>query len=70
MLLDLLQLFFAVLVIVFIILQQRGSEGGALFGNQSYLFLKRRGLEKNLYYLTWVLIFFFVLISLFKVIAK
>lgn len=66
--LDLFQILLTLLLIALILLQQRGAEGGALFGLQTEFFFKKRGLEKNLYYLTWFLIFVFVFISLLKVI--
>jgi len=67
--LSLIQIILALLIIVLILLQQRGTQGGILFGTQTQFFLKRRGLEKNLYYLTWILIFAFVLISLLKILS-
>ena len=68
--LDLVQILLSLLIIVLILLQQRGAEGGALFGFPSEFFFKRRGLEKNLYYLTWILIFAFILVSLGKIYLK
>jgi protein translocase SecG subunit len=67
--LSIIQIILALLIIVLILLQQRGTEGGILFGTQTQFFLKRRGLEKNLYYLTWILIFAFVLASLLKILS-
>lgn len=66
--LDLIQIFLAIFIISLILLQQRGTEGGILFGTKTEFFLKRRGLEKNLYYLTWILILIFVFVSLLKII--
>jgi len=67
--LSLLQIILSVIIIGLILLQQRGTEGGILFGSQTQYFLKRRGLEKNLYYLTWIMIILFVFISLLKIIS-
>jgi len=67
--LSLLQIILSVIIIVLILLQQRGTEGGILFGSQTQYFLKRRGLEKNLYYLTWAIIILFIFISLLKIIS-
>jgi len=67
--LSIIQIILALLIIVLILLQQRGTEGGILFGTQTQFFIKRRGLEKNLYYLTWILIFAFVFISLLKILS-
>lgn len=67
--LSIIQIILALLIIVLILLQQRGTEGGILFGTQTQFFIKRRGLEKNLYYLTWILIFAFVFASLLKILS-
>lgn len=66
--LSLIQIILAVIIIGLILLQQRGAEGGALFGSQTQVFLKKRGLERNLYYFTWILISAFVFVSLLKII--
>jgi len=68
MILDLLQIFLGSVLIFLIVLQQRGSEGGTLFGTQTEFFFKRRGLEEKLYYLTWILVFLFLLVSFLKII--
>jgi len=65
---DLIQVVLGILIIIFILLQQRGAEGGSLFGSQTEFFLKKRGIEKKLYYLTWILTTIFILISLIKII--
>ncbi len=65
---DILQIFLAIIIIALIILQQRGSEAGVLFGTRTEFFWFRRGFEKNIYYLTWILIAGFVFISLLKTI--
>jgi protein translocase SecG subunit len=67
---DLIQLILSFLIIALILIQQRGTEGGVLFGGKTEFFLKRRGLDRNIYYLTWILIICFVAISLFRVIGK
>jgi len=67
--LSIIQIILALLIIVLILLQQRGTEGGILFGTQTQFFLKRRGFESKLYYLTWILIFAFVLVSLLKILS-
>ena len=51
----------AVLLIVAILLQQRGASLGAGFGGSSELFTTRRGLEKNLFEVTIFLAIAFVL---------
>lgn len=51
----------AVLMIVAILLQQRGASLGAGFGSSGELFTTRRGLDKNLFEVTIVLAVVFVL---------
>ena len=66
--LSIVQVILSILIIILILLQQRGTEGGVLFGSQTQVFLKRRGLEKNIYYLTWLLIVAFIIVSILKII--
>jgi len=51
----------AVLMVVSILLQQRGATLGAGFGSSGELYTTRRGLDKNLYEVTIVLAVVFVL---------
>lgn len=51
----------AVLMVVCILLQQRGASLGAGFGSSGELFTTRRGLDKNLFEATIVLAVIFVL---------
>lgn len=51
----------AALMIVSILLQQRGATLGAGFGSSGELYTTRRGLDKNLYEVTIVLAVVFVL---------
>jgi len=51
----------AVLMIVAILLQQRGASLGAGFGGSSELYTTRRGLDKNLFEVTIFLAIVFVL---------
>jgi protein translocase SecG subunit len=67
--LSVIQIILSVIIITLILLQQRGAGGGVLFGSQTQFFLKRRGLEKNLYYFTWLVIILFVFVSLLKIIS-
>lgn len=66
--LSIIQVILSIVIIALILLQQRGTEGGVLFGSQTQIFLKRRGMEKNIYYLTWFLIIAFVFVSFLKII--
>jgi protein translocase SecG subunit len=67
--LSIIQIILSIIIITLILIQQRGAEGGVLFGGQTQFFLKRRGLEKNLYYFTWLMIVLFVFVSLLKIIS-
>ena len=51
----------AVLMIIAILLQQRGATLGAGFGSSGELYTTRRGLDKNLFEVTVVLAVVFVL---------
>lgn len=51
----------AILLIITILLQQRGASLGAGFGSSGELFTARRGLDKNLFDVTVILAVVFVL---------
>ncbi|MCX6728442.1 MAG: preprotein translocase subunit SecG [Candidatus Saccharibacteria bacterium] len=51
----------AVLMILAILLQQRGASLGAGFGSSGELFTTRRGIDKNLFEVTIILSVIFVL---------
>jgi preprotein translocase subunit SecG len=51
----------AILMILAILLQQRGASLGAGFGSSGELFTTRRGIDKNLYEVTIVLAVIFIL---------
>ncbi len=51
----------ATLMVVAILLQQRGASLGAGFGGSSELYTTRRGLDKNLFEVTIILAVVFVL---------
>lgn len=51
----------AVLMVVSILLQQRGASLGAGFGGSSELYTTRRGLDKNLFEVTIIFAVVFVL---------
>lgn len=66
--LDILVILLAVVLIILILLQQRGGSYGSLFGFSGSLpFFKRRGLEKYLFIITWIIAILFLLISLLRV---
>lgn len=51
----------AVLMVIVILLQQRGATLGAGFGSSGELYTTRRGIDKNLFEVTIVLAVIFVL---------
>jgi len=56
-----IEIIVSVLLIVSIILQQRGADvGGALGGQEGGVYFSRRGIEKYLFYITIVLAVIFV----------
>lgn len=59
----------AVLMIIAILLQQRGASLGAGFGGSSELYTTRRGLDKNLFEVTIFLAVTFILSILVGLIA-
>jgi len=58
-----LQIFFGLLALVLILLQQRGVSGGAFFGMKTEFFTKRRGMERYIFILTWFFIALFVILA-------
>lgn len=63
-----LQIVVPVLLILLILLQQRGTALGSAFGGEGGFYLKKRGLEKNIFWGTVVLAILFIAISLFNLI--
>lgn len=59
--LDIVTVFTAVFMVLFILLQARGASLGAGFGSSGELYTTRRGLDKNLHEATIILAFVFVL---------
>lgn len=55
MIITIVEVVIAVLLIFSIILQQRGSEAGVVFGGGSQTYRSKKGLEKVLFYATVVL---------------
>lgn len=58
------QIVLAVLLIISILLQQRGSGLGMAFGGESNVYRSRRGIEKLLFYVTIVIAVLFCLTAL------
>lgn len=61
------QIVLAVLLIVCILLQQRGSGLGMAFGGESNVYRSRRGFEKILFYATIVIAILFCLTAVLVV---
>ena len=62
--LTILQIIIPILLITFILLQNRGTGLGGTFGGGGGVYLTKRGLEKKLYFATIVLSALFFLVSL------
>ena len=52
LLLPILQIILSILLVVAILLQQRGTGLGQAFGGESTVFRTKRGVEKGLFYVT------------------
>jgi len=63
------QIIIPVLLIVLILLQQRGTALGSVFGGEGGFYLKRRGLEKKIFWSTVALAVSFLVISLLNLIV-
>lgn len=66
-LIEWLQISTAVLLIIFILLQQQGTTLGGAFGGESVVYRSRRGIEKFLFVGTIVLSLGFVILALLNV---
>ena len=62
------QIIVPVLLIVLILLQQRGTALGSVFGGEGGFYLKRRGIEKKIFWSTVALAVSFLAISLLNLI--
>lgn len=65
-----IQLVLSLLLVVAIILQQRGSEAGIAFGGGGESFRSKRGLEKFLFYSTIVLAVLFAANSILTLVLQ
>ena len=68
--LQIVHTFIAVLLIVSVLLQQRGSGLGDAFGADSAVYTSRRGVEKLLFYLTIVFGTAFVLMAVLQLVIN
>ena len=58
------QIVVSILVVITIALQQRGTALGSAFGGGGESYTGRRGLQKNLFYLTIVLTAIFIVLGI------
>lgn len=65
--LKIFQIILAVLLMMAILLQQRGSGLGMAFGGQGNVYRSRRGIEKLLFYATIVIAALFCLVAVASV---
>lgn len=59
-----IQIVISVLLIIVILLQNRGAALGGVFGGSNAVFLTKRGIEKKLFILTIILAVLFFAVSL------
>lgn len=65
-----IQVLVSILLVIVIILQQRGSEAGIAFGGGTESFRSKRGLEKFLFYSTIVLAVIFAANSILTLVLQ
>ncbi|MFA6215887.1 MAG: preprotein translocase subunit SecG [Patescibacteria group bacterium] len=68
MIIDLIQIISAILLIIAILIQNKGTGLGAAFGGSGNVYRTKRGLEKNLFIATIVLAVIFLATALVNVI--
>ena len=64
------QIIIAILLIISVILQQRGSQLGIAFGGGGESYRSKRGLEKFLFYATIVLAVIFASVSILSLVLR
>jgi protein translocase SecG subunit len=65
--LEIFQIIFAILLMIAILLQQRGSGLGVAFGGEGNVYRSRRGVESFLFYSTILIAFLFCLTAVLTV---
>lgn len=66
--LDILIIITSIFLITLIIIQQRGGSLGSFFGFSGSLpFMQRRGVEKYIYQITWLLAIIFLFLSYLRI---
>ena len=68
MIITVIEMLIAILLIVSVILQQRGTQAGVVFGGGSQTYRSKRGIEKVLFYSTIILAGLFAGFSILGVI--
>lgn len=66
--LNIIQIAIAVLLIVLILLQQRGAGLGSAFGGEGGVYYKKRGAEKIIFITTIVLAILFILTAFIRMV--
>lgn len=66
--LSIAQIFIALLLIVFILLQERGTALGSAFGGGGGFYVSRRGLQKKIFWATIILGSLFIILALLNLI--
>ena len=67
---EIIYLIISILLIIVILLQQRGAGLGEAFGGTSSTFSSRRGAEKSLYQITIILAICFIFVAVFTLYLK
>ncbi len=62
------QIVIAILLIIFILIQQRGSGLGSAFGGGGDIYLTKRGAEKTIFILTIILVVIFLTLGVLRII--
>lgn len=62
------QIVVAILLVVFVLLQQRGTALGSAFGGEGGFYATRRGIQKKIFWLTCVLGALFIILALLNLI--
>ena len=63
-----IQIVFAVLLVIFVLLQQRGTALGSAFGGESGFYATRRGIQQKIFWATYVLGALFIILALLNLI--
>jgi len=66
--LPIIQILISVLLIVFILLQQRGAALGSAFGESGGFYATKRGIQKKIFWLTCVFGALFIILALLNLI--